>query len=120
MRINIIPTIIAVAVAALIGLLAAHLCDASSSKAATIGITTGISLAITLLPMLAIRSNNTRLNVNQRIVSTTFSALVLLVNFIVCFNVPNKFTIYFIVVGLIILIFMGVLYSLFKASTNSE
>lgn len=119
--INIIPTIIAVAVAALIGLLAAYLCDASSSKSTTIGVTTGISLAISLLPMLAIKSDNPRLNVNLRIVSTIFTLLILLVNFIVCFNPPEKsFTIYFIIVGLIILIFIGVLYSLVRASTDSD
>lgn len=117
MRINIIPTIIAVAVAALIGMLASHLC-ASSSKATIIGITTGVSLAITLLPMLGIKSNNPRLNVNTRIVSTIFATLVLLVNFIVCFNVPQKLTIYFIILGLIILAYIGVLYSLIKASSD--
>ena len=102
-RVNIIPTVIAVAVATLIALLAAHLCQ-SSSTGVTVGITTGISLAITMLPMLAI-----------------FTTLLLLVNFITVFNPPQKsFTIYFIIVGLIVLIFIGIIYSLVKSSTISD
>ena len=119
-RVNIIPTVIAVAVATLIALLAAHLCQ-SSSTGVTVGITTGISLAITMLPMLAIKSDDPRLNVNIRIVSTIFTTLLLLVNFITVFNPPQKsFTIYFIIVGLIVLIFIGIIYSLVKSSTISD
>ena len=76
---------------------------------------------ITLLPMLAIKGDDPRLNVNTRIVSTIFATLLLLVNFITVFNPPEKsFTIYFIIVGLIILIFIGVIYSLVKASNDSD
>ena len=111
--VNVIPAIIAVAVAALIGLLVATLCESSNDT--VIGISTGVSLAVTLLPMLAIRTDSVRLNVNLRIVSSIFTALVLIVNFIVCFNTPNKLTIYFIILGLILLIFIGVLYSLIRS-----
>ncbi|MBP5689000.1 MAG: hypothetical protein IK100_09055 [Muribaculaceae bacterium] len=113
---NVIPAIIAIAVAALIGLLAATLCE--SRHDTIIGITTGVSLAVTLLPMLAIRSSARGLNVNMRLVSTIFVVLVLLVNFIVCFNTPNKLTIYFIIIGLILLTYIGVLYSLIRRSTE--
>lgn len=115
MRISIIPTIIAVAVAALIGLLAAYLCE-SSSKATTIGLTTGVSLAVILFPMLAVKSGNSRLDVNLRIVGTIFATLVLLVNFIVSFSTPEKLTIYFIILGLIILTYIGLVYSLVSRS----
>ncbi|MBR5639911.1 MAG: hypothetical protein IKW83_09125 [Muribaculaceae bacterium] len=117
MKINIIPTIIAVAVSALIGLLAAHLCG-NTSKATTIGITTGVSLAVTLLPMLAIKSGDERLDINIRVVSSIFVTLVLLVNFIVCLNVPQDLIYYFIFIGLILLIYIGVIYSLVNRSTE--
>ena len=112
--VNVIPAIIAVAVATLIGLLVATLCDSKNDT--VIGIATGVSLAVTLLPMLAIKTDDNRLNVNLRLVSTIFTILVLLVNVIVCFSTPNKLTIYFIVLGLILLIFIGVLYSLIRSS----
>lgn len=115
MRINIIPTIIAVAVAALIGLFVATLCEPHANSI-TIGIATGVSLVVTLLPMFALKTYDTRLDINIRIVSTIFATLALLVNFIVCFNTPHKLTIYFIILGLVILTYIGVLYSLVKSS----
>ncbi len=114
-NINIIPAIIAVAVAALIGLFVANLCETKANDI-VIGIATGVSLAVTLLPMLALKTESTRLDINIRIVSTIFAILVLLVNFIVCFNTPHKLTIYFIILGLILLTYIGVLYSLIKSS----
>ncbi len=112
-NVNLIPAIIAVAVAALIGLLVGTLCESRNDT--VIGIATGVSLAVTLLPILAIRTDNSPLNVNLRLVSTIFAVLVLIVNFIVCFSTPSKLTIYFIVLGLILLIYIGVLYSLIKS-----
>ena len=112
---SLIPAIIAVAVAALVGLLAGTLC-ASKSHDVVIGITTGVSLAVTLLPMLAISTSSARLDVNMRIVSTIFAALLLIVNFVVCFSTLEKLTIYFIIVGLILLVYIGVLYSLLRSA----
>lgn len=116
MRVNIIPAIVAVAVATLLGLLAAYLCE-SSSNATVIGITTGASLAVILLPMLAVKSGNSRLDVNLRIVGTIFAAIVLLINFIVSLSTPEKLTIYFIILGLIILSYIGIVYSLVSRSS---
>ena len=107
-NINIIPAIIAVAVAALIGLFVANLCETKANEI-VIGIATGVSLAVTLLPMLALKTESTRLDINIRIVSTIFAILV-------CFNTPHKLTIYFIILGLILLTYIGVLYSLIKSS----
>ena len=112
-NISLIPAIIAVAVAALIGLLAGTLCE-SKNYDVIIGIATGVSLAVTLLPMLAIRTDSTRLDINLRIVSTIFAVL-LIVNFVVCFSTPQKLTIYFIILGLILLVYIGVLYSLVRS-----
>ena len=116
MKINIIPTIVVAAVAALVGLLAAHLCG-NTSKDTTIGIITGVSLGLTLLPI-AVKSGDSRLDVNMRIVCTIFATLVLLVNFIVCLNVPKNLTIYMIIVGLILLIYIAVIYKLVTASSE--
>lgn len=114
-NISLIPAIIAVAVSALIGLLAGTLCE-SKNYDVIIGIATGVSLAVTLLPMLAIRTDSTRLDINLRIVSTIFAVLLLIVNFVVCFSTPQKLTIYFIILGLILLIYIGVLYSLVRSA----
>ncbi len=115
LNINIIPTIIAVAVAALAGLLMGTLCS-STTNDSIIGITTGVSLAVTLLPMLAIKTDDARLNVNLRLVSTIFTIIVFVINLYVCLNTPSKLTIYFIIVGLVLLIYIGALYSLVRSS----
>lgn len=115
MKISLFPALIAVAVATLIGMFVANLC-ASEANVIVIGVATGVSLAVTLLPLLAFKTQNTRLDINIRTVSTIFASLVLLVNFIVCFNTPHKLIIYFIILGLIVVTYIGVLYSLVKSS----
>jgi len=117
MKLNLIPAIIAIAVAALLGLLASLLCNSTTNDTA-IGITSGVSLAVTLLPMMAIRTNDDRLNINMRVVSTIFTAILIVLTIIMCCISVSSLKIYYIISGLILLAFIGALYSLFKASNN--
>lgn len=111
-NIHIIPAIIAIGIATLLGLLVYNFCKTHSTA---IGITSGVSLAIVLFTMMAYRNKNQRININIRVVCSIFLATIAVFSIIMCFLVVAKLTVYFIISGLILLIFIGVIYSIVNA-----
>lgn len=111
MKFNPVLSFIAVALAALLGYLVYTLCS-STDQASSIGITSGISFALTLLPIMGCKHESSRLQVNIKVLSTIFLVLFLIIAAVMCFITVNKLNIYFIIVGIIALVFLGVLYSM--------
>lgn len=111
MKFSIVPTLIAVGLAALIGFLAYSLC-ASNDNATAIGITTALSIAITLIPIMGLRHENSRVQVNIKVLSTIFLWTFIIIAAVMCFMSVEKLNIYYIIVGIIALLYIGVLYSM--------
>lgn len=113
MKSNVFPALIAIMLAALLGLLAATLCR-STDNALAIGVTTGLSLAITLVPCMALKHENSRVQVNIRVLCTAFTFVFLIVAGIMCFITVQNIVPYLIIVGIIALIFLSILHTLTK------
>lgn len=108
MKFNIIQLVIAVALAALIGLLLFSLASVPENAKA-IGITTGLSLAVTLVPAFAMKLENGRITTNVRVLSLLFAAILLVVHVVVCFLHINNLMFYYIIVGIVALLYLSVL-----------
>ncbi len=113
MKLNPFLSIIAVTLAALLGYLVYTICS-STDYATSIGITSGLSFALTLLPIMGIKHENRRLQVNIKILSTLFFVLFVIIAGFMCFITTSKLNLYFIIVGIIALIYLGILYSMSK------
>lgn len=113
MKINPVLSIIAIAIAALLGYLAYSLCS-KADNATAIGVTSGISFAITLLPMMGLKNENGRIQVNIKVLSTIFLLLFIVIAAVMCYMDVNKLNLYFIIVGIIALIYLGITYSISK------
>lgn len=113
MKVKIVPTIIAFAIAVLIGLLVRSWCS-STNNATAIGVTTALSLALTLIPCMGLKLESGRLQVNVRVLSIIFVFIFLVVAVIMCFVKSDTITTYYIIEGIIALIFISILYGLTK------
>ncbi|MBR4218752.1 MAG: hypothetical protein IKR71_06875 [Bacteroidales bacterium] len=113
MKINLILTIIALALAALIGILIWSWCS-SADNATAIGITTAATLALTLIPSMGLKLENGRMQTNIRVLSVVFALIFLIVAVIMCFITSKTITTYYVIEGIFALIFILILYSLLK------
>ncbi len=113
MKLKLVPLIIALAIAVLIGILVSSWCP-STNNATAIGITTALTLALALIPCLGLELESRRLQVNVRVLCTVFALIFLIVAVIMCFVKSNTITTYYVIEGIIALIFILILYSLTK------
>lgn len=111
MKINFVLTVIAVAIASLLGFLVYNFC-VSTDNATALGITTALSLALPLISIMGLKHENSRTQVNLKVLSTIFLLVFIITAAVVCFvNIKNLST-YYIIVGLIALIYLGIFYSI--------
>ncbi|MBR6489644.1 MAG: hypothetical protein IKT03_03825, partial [Muribaculaceae bacterium] len=79
-----------------------------------IGITSGLSFAIALIPMIGIKHESSRVQINIRVMSALTLVVFLFLAIVMCFISVEKLNIYYTIVGIIALIYLGVLYSMLK------
>lgn len=113
MKVNVFSAILAVVLAFLLGLLVYEV-STPHHNAKVIAITTGVALAVTLVSAMALKHENARVGVNIRIISSIFSFIIIAVAAIVCFIKLENLILFFIFIGIILLIFLAIMHSLIK------
>ncbi len=107
MRLKVFPAIIALALSSLFGLFVGiH----SEQNAVTVGITTGVSLAVTLAPCMALQLNSSRLQINARALSAILAVLFVVIGVIMCFITLRDIKFYLIIMAATVLVFLAILY----------
>ncbi len=101
------------ALATLIGVLIWSWCS-SADNATAIGITTAASLALTLIPSMGLKLESGRVQTNVRVLSVVFALIFLVVAIIMCFITSKTIITYYVIEGVIALIFISILYGLIK------
>lgn len=111
MKVNIVLLIIAVGIAALLGFLVYSFCS-SADNACAIGVTSALSFAVTLVPIMGLKHESSRMQVNIKVMSTIALIVFLIMAAVMCFISVEKLNVYYIIVGIMILIYLGVIYSM--------
>jgi hypothetical protein len=111
MKVNAVLLIIAIGIAVLLGFLVYSFCS-SADNASAIGVTSALSFAVTLIPIMGLKHENNRMQVNIKVMSTLAFVLFLILAAIMCFISVEKLNVYYIIVGIIVLVYLGILYSM--------
>lgn len=111
MKVNAVLLIIAIGIAALLGFLVYSFCS-STDNACAIGVTSGLSFAVALIPMMGLKHENGRMQVNIKVMSTMALIVFLIIAAVMCFISVEKLNVYYIIVGIMILIYLGLIYSM--------
>lgn len=111
MKVNIVLLIIAVGIAALLGFLVYSFCS-STDNACAIGVTSALSFAVTLVPIMGLKQESGRMQVNIKVMSTMALIVFLIMAAVMCFISVEKLNVYYIIVGIMILIYLGLIYSM--------
>ena len=111
MKVNIVLLIIAVGIAALLGFLVYSFCY-SADNACAIGVTSALSFAVTLVPIMGLKHESSRMQVNIKVMSTIALIVFLIMAAVMCFISVEKLNVYYIIVGILVLIYLGALYSM--------
>ena len=111
MKVNIVLLIIAVGIATLLGFLVYTFCP-STDNACAIGVTSALSFAVTLVPILGLKHESSRMQVNIKVMSTMALIVFLIIAAVMCFISVEKLNVYYIIVGILVLIYLGALYSM--------
>ena len=113
MKINVFPTIIAIALSALLSYGLFAFCH-TSSKENILAIGGFVCFAISLIIALAVRFNEKRTSVNTAVLGWVFF-IILMVSHIIYAFVQFSTPAYVIVNGIILLVFIGITYAVAKA-----
>ena len=111
MKVNIVLLIIAVGIVALLGFLVYSFCS-SADNACAIGVTSALSFAVTLVPIMGLKHESSRMQVNIKVMSTIALIVFLIMAAVMCFISVEKLNVYYIIVGILVLIYLGALYSM--------
>ncbi len=111
MKVNAVLLIIAIGIAVLLGFLVYSFC-LSTDNACAIGVTSALSFAVTLVPILGLKHESSRMQVNIKVMSTMALIVFLIIAAVMCFISVEKLNVYYIIVGILVLIYFGALYSM--------
>lgn len=110
MKINVFLSIISLFVATLIAYLAFDLAKGNPNDVLC-GILSGVCFLVTLLPVMGIKVEDLRLQINIRLLAVLFFVVFLISHF--CFAVCGvKMPLYVVVNGLILLVFIAIFYKM--------
>lgn len=111
MKVNAVLLIIAIGIAALLGFLVYSFCS-STDNACAIGVTSALSFAVTLVPIMGLKHESGRMQVNIKVMSTMALIVFLIMAAVMCFISVERLNVYYIIVGIMILIYLGLIYSM--------
>ena len=111
MKVNAVLLIIAIGIAVLLGFLVYSFCS-STDNACAIGVTSALSFAVTLIPILGLKHESSRMQVNIKVMSTMALIVFLIMATVMCFISVERLNVYYIIVGIMILIYLGLIYSM--------
>lgn len=113
MKLELIKSFVAVAISALLGYALYSWCDNENGVLLSVG--GGLVFAITLIYALGIKVEGVRSMVNSKITSWIFFAIFLILN-VVFAKIDFKVSTFIIINGIILLVFILIVYSLLKVS----
>ena len=111
MKVNAVLLIIAIGIAVLLGFLVYSFCS-STDNACAIGVTSALSFALTLVPIMGLKHESGRMQVNIKVMSTMALIVFLIMAAVMCFISVERLNVYYIIVGIMILIYLGLIYSM--------
>lgn len=117
MKIRLVPSIIAVAICALLAFGMYRGCRAEHMQL-VVAICGGLSLLLTIGTILGVSFERSRTSINVKSVSGIFALLMLAMNIIFCCMSSFSLTLYVILNGLALLIWLLVAYSIVRTGEN--
>ena len=117
MKCNAIPTIIAVALSALMAYALYSWCKMTDSNL-LVSIVGGVTLCCTLVTTLGISIERSRTSANIKVISGVFSVLFIVSNIIFCCVTSFAYPLYIILNGFLLLIWILIVYSIHRALSN--
>ena len=117
MKCNAIPTIIAVALSALMAYALYSWCKMTDANL-LVSIFGGATLGCTLVTTLGVSFERSRTSVNIKVVSGVFALLFLVSNTIFCCVTSFAYPLYIILNGLLLLMWILIIYSIHKAMSK--
>ena len=117
MKCNVILTTIAVALSALLAYALYCWCKMPEANL-LVSICGGVTLVCTLATTLGISFERSRTSVNIKVVSGVFALLFLISNIVFCCVANFAYPLYIILNGLLLLIWILIIYSIHKATTK--